>query len=133
MTRLLTAAKLLEIAANLRAKLERGFDQDTALPGAWRCEVPSSGQCAAVALIVHDTLGGSLVSAHVNGISHWFNRITTSDGELDIDITADQFGFVPIRIGDPGSLYANERIRSKAELRVETVSRAQLLKARAGL
>ena len=68
----------------LRAQLDKDFSSDTALNGL-QSDVPSSGHCAAAAAIVWKTLGGSLVSANVNGISHWFNHVQIDDKLLDLD------------------------------------------------
>ena len=110
----------------LRRRLERGFSAETSFPGQ-KPGVPSAGQCAAVALIVHELLGGELVSAHVGGISHWFNRLPTDLGMVDIDTTADQFGLPPIRMSPAGELYPGTRVRQDKEVHDETRRRSLLL------
>jgi ADP-ribose pyrophosphatase YjhB (NUDIX family) len=60
----------------------------------WSGDDPASGQCASTALIVHDTLGGALLMAHVRHADgspagfHYFNRLP--DG-TELDLTAEQF------------------------------------------
>lgn len=112
----------------LRAQLENVFSSATAWNGQ-QSDVPSSGHCAAAAAIVWERLGGSLVSAKVNGISHWFNRIQLGDQFLDVDITGDQFGYPAIQIKSVEELYPYTRERSSDELNDETLRRAGLLEA----
>jgi hypothetical protein len=116
----------------LRARLEKGFSPDTAWNGLQN-EVPSTGHCAAAAAIVWEKLGGSLVSANVNGISHWFNRIQIDDQLLDFDLTGDQFGYPVLQIKPAEELYPHTRERSPDELNDETLRRAVLLARRIGL
>lgn len=118
---------LLSKARTARAQLERAFSLDTAQPGTL-VKVPSSGQCAAVAIVLHEMLGGVMVSAIVDGQSHWFNRVCTREGEMDVDVTADQFGFSPVRIARAGELYPATRIRQAEQLSSETRRRAKMLK-----
>jgi hypothetical protein len=124
-----------ELQASLRRfrkSLELAFSSDTAAPGASGV-TPSAGQCAAVAAILCEHVGGALVSAKVEGQSHWFNRLQIDDVILDVDITGDQFGRAPIQIGNPGDLYEGTRERSPEELNSETRQRAALLAERAGI
>jgi hypothetical protein len=122
--------RLMQELSGLRAQLERGFSPETAQHGLVH-RVLSAGQCAAVAVVLHELLGGQLVSARVEGESHWFNRLPTPEGEVDVDITADQFGFPPVRIASIGELYPGTRVRSEAEISPETRHRSELLKRRA--
>jgi hypothetical protein len=115
----------------LRARLEQSFSPGTALSGL-RNDVPSTGHCAAAAAIVWETLGGSLVSANIHGMSHWFTRIQVDDQPLDFDITGDQFGYPAIQIKLAEELYPYTRERSPGELNDETLHRAVLLAQRAG-
>ena len=117
-------------AVQLRRALEDAFRTDTALPGT-RGERPSAGHCAAVAALVQKRLGGWLVSAVVYDESHWFNRIRAGKHLVDVDLTGDQFGREPIQIAGFGRLYTGTRVRRPAELRPETVARAQVLEKRA--
>lgn len=121
-------ADLSRLLDELRAFVELGFSPETAQSGSYTCDAPSAGQCAAVALIVQEALGGQLVSAHVGGISHWFNRVRSGNGELDVDITADQFGLPPIRSADAGMLYPETRVRQSTDVREETKRRSALLR-----
>jgi hypothetical protein len=121
-------AELLE----LRARLDESFSPDTALNGL-QSDVPSAGHCAAAAAIIWKTLGGSLVSTSLKGMSHWFNRIQADDQLLDLDITGDQFGYPAVQIKPAEELYPYTRERSPDELNDETLHRADLLARRAGL
>lgn len=118
----------------LRAVLEAAFSPDTAAPGTpSSAGPPSRGHCAVVSAIVWDRFGGELLSAMVQGESHWFNRLNVGGCVVDIDLTGDQFGLQAIRCGDPGSLWPGTRTRNPRELREETVRRAIRLADRAGL
>ena len=116
----------------LRARLDKSFSPDTALNGL-QSDVPSAGHCAAAAAIVWKTLGGSLVSTSLKGMSHWFNRIQADDQLLDLDITGDQFGYPAVQIKPAEELSPYTRERSPDELNDETLHRAALLARRAGL
>jgi len=116
----------------LRARLDKSFSPDTAWNGQ-QSDVPSSGHCAAATAIVWETLGGSLVSANVHGISHWFNRVRIDDQLLDLDLTGDQFGYPAVQIKPAKELYPQTRERSPSELNDETLRRAILLARRASL
>jgi hypothetical protein len=118
--------------SELRARLEESFSPETALNGQ-QSNVPSTGHCAAAAAIVWKTLGGSLVSTSIKGMSHWFNRIQVDDQLLDLDLTGDQFGYPAIQIKPAEELYPYTRKRSPDELNDETLHRAALLARRAGL
>ncbi len=129
---LLSEVDLSKWSQRVRERLERAFSPETAQQG-WSTLVPSSGQCAAVAVIVHDLLGGQMVSARVEGRSHWFNRVQMPDGEVDLDLTADQFGYPAIRISRAGKLYPETRVRQLVEVTPETKARSDLLKQRSGV
>jgi hypothetical protein len=118
--------------ASIRGALEPAFASDTALDQ-MSGPVPSAGHCAAVAVLVNDLLGGTLVSAIVNGQSHWFNRVQAGNGVVDVDVTGDQFGLESIRIGAAGTLYEDTRVRTHEEVHEETFVRATKLGTRAGL
>ena len=64
----------------------RGTSSD---PENWTPENPAWGQCAVTALIVQDLLGGILLRAKVNGVSHYWNVLDTGE---KIDLTIAQFG-----------------------------------------
>jgi len=116
----------------LREQLQGKFRPDTAAQG-YLGDVPSAGHCAAVAVIVRQLIGGEFVSATVDGVSHWFNRITGGCCAWDVDLTADQFGDVPVALEESGGLYEGTRVRSSDEVNLETWNRAKLLAHRAGL
>jgi hypothetical protein len=124
--------ELRAFAENLRRRLETEFRPDTAAPG-FQPATPAAGQCAAVATIVNELLGGDLVSASVQGHSHWFNQIRVDDGTIEIDLTGDQFGLPPVQVARPWSLYPGARLRDFSELHAETIFRAAALAASAGL
>lgn len=113
----------------IRAGLNAVFSDDTALAGSAR-STPSAGHCAAVADIIFRQFGGELMSAKVNGESHWFNRIQL-DGEIaDVDLTGDQFGRSSVQVGPAGGLYLGTRVRTEEELNEETLQRAAILENR---
>lgn len=117
---------------DFRARFEVGFSPDTALSG-WQSAVPSAGHCAAVAAIVWETLGGSLVSTNIGGISHWFNRVRIDDQLLDFDLTGGHFGYPAVQIKPAEELYLHTRERPPNELNGKTLHRATLLARRSGL
>jgi hypothetical protein len=122
----------VSILHELRRRLDPAFRPDTASNG-FPDTTPSSGHCAAVAAIVHELLGGEMVSTLVHGHSHWINRLDEGGHKIDVDLTGDQFGRDAIQIGPPGTLYSGLRIRREAELTAETLERARLLAERSGL
>ena len=117
---------------NNSQQLEKGFGSDTAAQG-YSSKAPGAGQCAAVATIVYELLGGELVSVRTKEGSHWFNRIEYADMTLDVDLTGDQFDLDPVLIGKPATIYSGSRTRNFDELNAETLLRAKLLAERAGL
>ena len=119
-------------ACELRNRLEVNFNFDTAYGGE-SGTVPSAGHCAVVSYIALKYIGGSLVSAVVDGKSHWFNRVRVGSKVLDLDLTGDQFGGPSVQIAEKGLLYAGERLREPQELTSETISRAKKLAKKAGI
>lgn len=117
---------------SIRKALEPAFARDTAIDQ-MSGPVPSAGHCAAVAVLINKLLGGALVSAFVEGQSHWFNRMQVGDAIIDVDITGDQFGLDAVRIENAGSLYEGTRERAFTEIHEETLRRATRLAERAGL
>jgi hypothetical protein len=115
----------------IRVRLEKNFSSDTALNGL-QSIIPSTGHCASVAAIVWKTFGGLLMSANINGVSHWFNRIQIDDQLVDFDLTGDQFGYPMVQMEPAGKLYSNAWRRSPEELNDDTLRRAVLLARRAG-
>lgn len=123
---------LLRQIVNLRRQIEPEFRSDTAARG-FTGAAPSTGHCAVAAVLVQRLFGGEFVSAIVEGDSHWFNRIETCDGKVDVDVTADQFNRGPIEIAAAGRLYAGTRVRYFDDLNTETLQRALLLARRSSL
>lgn len=123
---------LAAVLVPLRRRLERAFRPDTAAQG-FSGTAPSTGHCAAVATIIHATLGGELLSTILHGQSHWFNRLQATDGAYDVDLTGDQFSLAPLQIQPAGQLYEATRVRHADELNSETLRRAHLLARRAEL
>lgn len=113
----------------LRKDLEQAWGTDTAVKGP-PSSLPSAGQCAVTAMVVHDHLGGTYVSAVIDGVSHWFNCVRFGKTWVDVDLTGDQFGRGPIQIAPAGTLYQGSRTRSAKELNDETVARYQILRGR---
>jgi hypothetical protein len=94
----------------------------------WSPARPSVGQCAVTALVVQDYLGGELLQSHVQGISHYWNRLP--DG-TEVDLTRDQFDrFVldgPPQVRDreyvlsfPQTVVRYELLRSAADFALNT-------------
>ena len=125
-------AELDEELTHLRSRLERAFGPETAAPG-FTGTARSTGHCAAVSVILNQIAGAQMVSAKVQGTSHWFNRLTVDGRQVDVDLTGDQFGLEPIRVANADSLHAETRIRSFADLNNETIDRAARLARRTGL
>jgi hypothetical protein len=98
------------------------FSTETASPGCFRNESPSAGHCAVVAIVVNMIYGGELVSATVQGQSHWYNRIAG----CEVDLTADQFGFDQIKFKDGEDLYEGARVRTLSEVKAETFIRVHI-------
>ena len=113
---------------DIKKLLSAHFAEDTAYPGTVYTTL-TAGHCAAVAAIVYDQFGGEFVSARHEGRSHWFNRIE----DFDVDLTGDQYGLEPVRVGATGSLYSGTRVRDAGDMGHETRVRARLLALRAGL
>jgi len=83
-----------------------------------------------VAAVLNEQIGGEFVSASVQGVSHWFNRINFKGVFLDVDLTGDQFGLKPVQVSAAGGLYPDTRVRRPDELNAETRRRAALLASR---
>lgn len=116
----------------LRRRLEPAFGPDTAIPNS-ALEPASAGHCAAVAAIVYARFGGTLVSAIVDGQSHWFNRLHANGTDIDVDLTGDQFGQPAVQITSARTLHEPSRVRAFEQLLEETRHRAVLLARRAEL
>src|SRR5688500_12788561 len=94
----------IDTMRELRRRLDGAFRPDTASEG-FPGTTPSTGHCAAVAAIVHELVGGEMVSTLVQGHSHWINRLDCGGERIDVDLTGDQFGRAPIQVGRPDELY----------------------------
>ncbi len=80
--------------AELEQAIRASWGPDTADPGEWKPDNPASCNCAVTMLVVHDYLGGELLSADVfrdgeKVDGHMWNRLPSG---LEIDLTRDQFG-----------------------------------------
>jgi hypothetical protein len=128
----MTLPEILRVACEIRRNVEPYFWPEGSEQGV-SDSTPSSGYCAAVSVLTHARLGGDFVSAIVDSGSHWFNRIETIDGTIDIDLTADQFGRDPIAVDAAGQLYEGTRVRADRELNIETLQRALILARRADM
>lgn len=121
------------LLANLRNRLELAFQPDTAAQGFGTGRSSSTGHCAVVAAILQQMAAGDLVSATVEGQSHWFNRLSVGGRQFDVDLTGDQFGLPSIRVGVCDGLFPATRVRHPAEINPETLRRAISLAKRAAL
>jgi hypothetical protein len=85
--------------AGLRACMERVFTCDTAF-GACKDWAPSAGHCLLSAMVVQELYDGDIRTSSVENVPHYWNRIPYigGDGELEVDLTADQFGRDPVLI-----------------------------------
>jgi hypothetical protein len=131
-----SAANRHERLVSLRQQLDKAFAEDTAYPGtiaSGETTTASAGHCAVVAAIVQQEFGGQMLSTHVDGEEHWFNRITSVGTPIDVDLTGDQFGGPKVQVGLPGYLYPNAIERPFDHLQHEALVRAQRLADRAGL
>jgi hypothetical protein len=78
--------------ASLFAAIRHAWGADTSMEPAWSAECPARGQCAVTALVVQDYLGGELMRAEVEGISHYWNLVS----QEEVDLTREQFtNFAP--------------------------------------
>ena len=80
--------------AQLEDAIRESWGPDTVDPDdGWSEDNPARGQCDVTALVVHDLIGGELVSADVflDGrriMAHMWNRLPSG---LDVDLTREQF------------------------------------------
>jgi len=116
----------------LRGLIEKGFSPETAAAG-FRGTGPSTGQCAATAIVVREVLGGEFLSALVEDQSHWFNRVPLSGRPMDLDLTGDQFGLPAVQLTDVDQLYVGTRVRSPSDVDRDTLRRAIRLAEQAGM
>lgn len=117
----------------VRVSLDKVFADDTAAIGSKR-DIPSSGHCAVVAMLVRDLFGGDYVSTVIDGQSHWYNKLYTGNKlrwtHMWVDLTGDQFGGPKIIYSYDSPLYQNTRVRLPEELNSETKERFYVLRDR---
>lgn len=68
-----------------------------------------------------------MVSAIVDGQSHWYNRLRLDGHTVDIDVTGDQFGREPVQVSIDAPLYPHARVRPPADVNEETRRRSERL------
>ena len=89
--------------AQLEEAIRGAWTEDTASEdNDWTPDNPSCGQCDITTLVVHDLLGGDLLSADVflDGVrveAHMWNRLPSG---LEVDLTREQFKLGQV-IGEP--------------------------------
>jgi hypothetical protein len=111
------------VLEDLAHELSGAWCRETSVqPVEWTGRNPALGQCAVTALIVQDILGGELVQAVVNGVSHYWNRLDSGE---EIDLTRGQFGGT-FRIETEPGVRSREYVLSFPE----TVARYDLLRER---
>lgn len=135
----------------LRAKLEPHFSAETSNDST-NYKGGSHGHCAVVAYIVNRLFGGAFVSTKVylsnedKEVSHWFNRVSIGGIEIDVDLTADQFGWNNLSFAFKDQLWSfctsmmtygmsctDNKVRNRSELNEETIKRAELLLKKANI
>jgi len=112
-------------AIRLATILRHAWAPDTASdPERWSRRNPARGQCAVTALIVQDQLGGSLMRAHVEGESHYWNLLPSGE---HLDLTREQFS-EPVKVTNASAVDRDyvlsyedtrrryERLRARAHL-----------------
>lgn len=74
---------------DIRAALLLAWSSTTSSsPTEWSRKNPAAGQCAVTSLVIQDLLGGRILRADVNGISHYWNCLPTG---AEVDLTRGQF------------------------------------------
>jgi hypothetical protein len=98
----------LRALAALRRRLERAWGPETIYAGSVvrPTDPVSRGQCAPTAEYIQHRFGGKLVGARIRGERHIFNRV----GNLDIDLTADQYGGPKVATAPAGKLWPDSRV-----------------------
>jgi hypothetical protein len=126
------AQLLRDYLARTRSLFDAAFSADTAAPGTQDArDSRPNGHCAIAAIFINRQLGGEFVSATLSsGVSHWFNRIRFGGEWFDVDLTGDQFGEDPVRVGSPNSLWAGTRSRSEVDINADTWRRHELFSSR---
>lgn len=95
----------------LASRVRAAWSADTLADPRWTSSTPSLGQCAVTALVVQDELGGELLRAVVDGVSHYWNRLP--DGS-ELDLTRDQF---PVWVRGPTELRSRVYVLSYPDTR----------------
>ena len=89
--------------AQLEGAIRAAWSEDTASEdNDWTPDNPSCGQCDITTLVVHDLLGGEVLSADVylEGIrveAHMWNRLPSG---IEVDLTREQFRLDQV-VGEP--------------------------------
>lgn len=107
----------------MRTLFELVWSADTSAADDWSPDNPAKGQCAVTALVLQDRLGGVLLRAVNEGVSHYWNRLP--DG-FEVDMTRDQF-----TTWEPGEIV--ERDRDYVLSFPDTAARYALLCERLGV
>lgn len=110
---------------SLERDLRRAWARDTSAdPQSWSERNPAWGQCAVTALVVQDELGGELLRARVDGISHYWNRLPSGE---TVDLTRHQFV-------NGGSIESETELRTREYVLSfpDTRERYELLRKRLG-
>lgn len=107
---------------SLFAAIRHAWAADTSTDPAWSTKCPARGQCAVTALVIQDYLGGKLMRAEVEGISHYWNQVRGDE----VDLTREQFTKF-----EPGAIRTRSRIYVLSFS--ETVRRYETLKERVAL
>jgi hypothetical protein len=89
-----------------------------------------SGQCA---VILQTLYGGSFASTAHDGQNHWFNLISTTCGEYQVDITGDRFGLPKYQIERHKDIYPNVCRVNVSDMDDDTRAKAQDLAKNSGL
>lgn len=106
-------------AAEVRALIEPHFSEETAQPGSWMSELPSSGHCTVASMFIFIFLGArcDFVSTEIQKQSHWWIKCYDEYAGAEIDITADQFGEAPVLTD-----VSREGLRPDMDVRVRHVT-----------
>lgn len=114
--------------AELERAIRASWCRETADPGEWKPDNPSSCQCAVTMLVVNDYLGGHLLSADVfrdgeKVDGHMWNRLPSG---VEIDLTREQF-----RAGETiGEPRVGSRAAAEADRENPLYARYELLRSR---
>jgi hypothetical protein len=126
----MTDARRVGILSRLQQAFNRAWSRETSFdPLNWSDQNAAWGQCAVTALIVQDHCGGRLMTGEINGVPHYWNRIS---GNRDLDLTEHQFGRILSRSGTrecdreyvlsyPQTARRYRKLRTKVAEALETV------------